>query len=201
MNPPCLIKYTIITFIVISIIFGWKYKNKKKQRLKYIKNYNFPSKIKDSILKEYPHLNDNNLNTIIDGLRTYFIIAVNANNSTIAMPSKVVDLAWHEFLLHTKDYLEFSKKAFGKFFHHIPSNSSSLNKSLDKSYKKAWVLSCQNEYITPDYPEKLPLLFRIDEELNIINGNIYPLNGKLGKDYSNGVYSSSGCGGGCGGGC
>ncbi|MFH9606889.1 hypothetical protein [Streptomyces sp. NPDC017448] len=35
-------------------------------------------------------------------------------------PSKVVDPAWHAFLLHTKDYAEWCTARFGYVIHHDP---------------------------------------------------------------------------------
>ena len=42
-----------------------------------------------------------------------------ANNKKMS-PSKLVDSAWHEFILHTKQYYEYCHNRFGKFIHHVP---------------------------------------------------------------------------------
>ena len=41
------------------------------------------------------------------------------NSST---PTKKVDEAWHEFVLHTKNYAEFCSQRYGRFIHHVPSS-------------------------------------------------------------------------------
>jgi hypothetical protein len=35
-------------------------------------------------------------------------------------PSQRIDLAWHEFILFTKDYQAFCLNYFGRFIHHVP---------------------------------------------------------------------------------
>jgi len=35
-------------------------------------------------------------------------------------PSKPVDLAWHEFILFTRDYADFCQQYVGCFVHHVP---------------------------------------------------------------------------------
>jgi hypothetical protein len=35
-------------------------------------------------------------------------------------PSKRVDRAWHEFLLHTREYAAFCDERYGRFLHHDP---------------------------------------------------------------------------------
>jgi hypothetical protein len=43
-----------------------------------------------------------------------------SGNGTRKSPTKEVDLAWHEFILFTRDYAQFCEKYFGTFIHHIP---------------------------------------------------------------------------------
>ena len=35
-------------------------------------------------------------------------------------PSRLVDIAWHAFILYTMDYANFCQVNFGRFLHHIP---------------------------------------------------------------------------------
>lgn len=37
---------------------------------------------------------------------------------------KVLDEAWHTFILHTRDYAEYCSNRFGRFVHHIPTIQS-----------------------------------------------------------------------------
>jgi hypothetical protein len=35
-------------------------------------------------------------------------------------PSPSVDALWHDFILHTRDYIAFCDRNFGKIVHHVP---------------------------------------------------------------------------------
>lgn len=44
-----------------------------------------------------------------------------ASRSDVALaPSPAVDAAWHDFILHTRDYDRYCRTAFGFFVHHAP---------------------------------------------------------------------------------
>ncbi|MEU2428320.1 hypothetical protein ABZ611_02170 [Streptomyces sp. NPDC007861] len=36
------------------------------------------------------------------------------------VPSKLVDIGWHTFILHTVDYAAFCEQVVGRFVHHVP---------------------------------------------------------------------------------
>jgi hypothetical protein len=50
-------------------------------------------------------------------LRAYFARCATGDT---APPSRDADLAWHEFLLLTREYEEFCQRAFHRFLHHPP---------------------------------------------------------------------------------
>jgi len=39
------------------------------------------------------------------------------------MPSRMVDIAWHEFIIFTRAYADFSSKATGRFLHLPPTEA------------------------------------------------------------------------------
>lgn len=47
--------------------------------------------------------------------------------SYILSPSKRVDEAWHQFILHTLVYHEYCTKCYDKYLHHTPSNDTLEN--------------------------------------------------------------------------
>lgn len=168
----------------------------------------------ETLLKTYPHLTQENINLIVKGLKEYFHICNDAGKSIIAMPSQVVDVAWHDFILFTKEYESFCKKAFGRFLHHHPAEAMKSQKVAQESIQKIWIISCDRENITANFPEKLPILFLLDNLLNIPDGFKYTLDcNEEDKEYfcvdyiGGGKISSttggsgSGCGGGCSSGC
>lgn len=53
-----------------------------------------------------------------DTKRFLYLVGINPGNS-YGPPAKI-DVGWHEFILHTKDYASFCEKHFGRFIHHVP---------------------------------------------------------------------------------
>ncbi|MEU7618965.1 hypothetical protein AB0M91_07310 [Micromonospora rifamycinica] len=39
-------------------------------------------------------------------------------------PSEMVDIGWHTFILHTRDYADFCQRTAGRFVHHEPEPTS-----------------------------------------------------------------------------
>lgn len=48
-------------------------------------------------------------------------LAVAASTRDRLMPSREIDDAWHEFILHTREYATFCEEHLGRFVHHEPS--------------------------------------------------------------------------------
>lgn len=119
-----------------------------------------------------------------------------------AMPSKLVDRCWHSFICETKEYQAFCKAVFGSFLHHESSVNTSfplVNISADdiKSRKATAMLTKAEAQLEIDFKNQLsaariyrwalavnkaesssgtnqvPLLFSIDQKLNIKDGYFY----------------------------
>jgi hypothetical protein len=45
-------------------------------------------------------------------------------NASVARlsPSEIIDGAWHEFILHTKQYTDYCGEQFGRYIHHLPTD-------------------------------------------------------------------------------
>lgn len=211
---------TIIFIVIVgSLILYWRYtKGDIAKRDIYINNYTFPKRLSETLLTTYPHLQANDVQLVIKALRQYFHICNMAGKTMVAMPSQVVDVAWHEFILFTREYESFTQQALGRFLHHTPAEAMKSKTHAQESIKIAWKFACQRENIDPSTPTKLPLIFALDSMLNIEDGFKYSLdcNTKNGAAYCGGdigcssgcagdsdsgnfTDSSSGCGGGCGG--
>lgn len=127
-----------------------------------------------------------------------------ANNRLVSMPSQVIDLAWHEFILFTREYEQFCKQGFGHFLHHTPAEAMKSATVAQEGIKRAWRIACYREGINPQKPTKLPLIFAIDGNFNIEDGFRYHLNcmaGQQKKTKEGGDYCGShiGCASGCSG--
>jgi hypothetical protein len=49
-----------------------------------------------------------------------FLMVVSLNPGRTFCPSKMVDIGWHAFLMHTRDYIAFCNKVNGQYIHHEP---------------------------------------------------------------------------------
>lgn len=49
-----------------------------------------------------------------------FLATCAPNTNGRLVPSRLVDIGWHTFLLHTRDYAAFCDQVAGRFLHHVP---------------------------------------------------------------------------------
>lgn len=193
-------KYIILAIVALVVLIIYR-KVQKLRRERFLKHYRFPKSIPDKLLKHYPHLDADQVDRVMYGLREYFAICNTAGKRMISMPSQVVDVAWHEFILFTRSYEDFCKQGLGHFLHHTPAEAMSTPQIAQDGIKRAWRLSCLREGLDPKNTLVLPTLFALDSELSIPDGFEYVMN-CTGEDGRN-VYCAGhiGCGGGCGSGC
>ncbi len=207
-----LIIYGILTCGLIYV-FRLVKRSSYNRRRKFIDAYVFPQTIKSKLLEIYPHLTKAQIDEVMKGLKEYFHISNMAGQKFVSMPSQVVDVAWHEFILFTLKYQNFCSKAFSRFLHHVPAEAMKTPTVAQEGIQRAWRLACKREKINPESPSKLPLLFRLDSELTIPNGFKYRKDCKssngdsycashIGCSSCGGTSCSShGCSSSCGGGC
>lgn len=194
----------------------------------YIDTCQFPFSLTGKVSKTYPHLSSIQVESVMKGLRQFFQICHEAGPVMVAMPSQVVDVAWHEFILSTQAYDDFCQQAYGHFLHHMPAQAMRQASQGPQGIKRAWRLACEREGINPKRPTRLPLLFALDADLEIPDGFKYSIDcsrpgshpycashvgcsgGSCGTSGSGGHSTSDGdsggdssggsCGSGCGGG-
>jgi hypothetical protein len=193
----------LIIIVIAVIIFYFIFlKRRQASQLAYIENYQFHSVLNKKVKLKYPHLNDAQVELVLATLKDYFIFCNKAKKRMVAMPSQVVDIAWHEFILYTRAYEIFSRKAIGRFLHHTPTEAMKSPTLAQEGIKRAWRLACANENINPRTPARLPLLFAIDAMLDIPDGFKYSLNckDKTSPNYGDGYCAGHiGCTSGCSG--
>jgi len=189
-------QYLVLVVILVAIVIILTKRTQKRRRVYFIENYEFHNLIETKLKNKYPHLKDEDIKLVFQALRDYFYFCFNAKKKAVAMPSQVVDVAWHEFILMTKEYESFCYQSFGGFLHHTPTETMKNKTTATQGIKRAWKLACMKEGIDSKTPSKLPLLFAIDALLNIEDGYKYSLDCKK----TNGDYcashigcSSSGC--------
>lgn len=194
----------LLVGIAFIIVIFYRYKAYQKSRhlnrIRFIYTYVFPDSLAQRVLEKYPHLTPEQVNTVMEGLKEYFQICHIAGKIPVAMPSVAVDVAWHEFILFTKQYQGFCKQAIGHFLHHVPAEAMTTRTKAQEGIKNAWKISCVREGMSPNQAKKLPCLFALDTELNIPNGFKYSLDCKKGVIDSYCV-AHIGCSSACDSGC
>ncbi|HVF17642.1 MAG TPA: hypothetical protein VNA21_12045, partial [Steroidobacteraceae bacterium] len=81
--------------------------------------------------------------------------------------SQVADDLWHEFILYTRGYEMFCKRAFGRFMHHTPAIAMGASEQNNDGLRRTWRHACWEENINPRSPTRLPLLFALDAKLGV----------------------------------
>lgn len=205
----------ITTLLCLLAALLWR-RWERRSAERAVRTLPVPSFLRDRLRLVYPHLDDAATRQVERGLRQFFGANARARGDFVAMPSKVVDALWHEFILHTRGYETFCQRAFGRMLHHTPAEAlegptpvatrgaaraSRSGRSVSPSQRlaglrRAWNWSCHEEGIDPRRPKTLPLLFALDTLLDIPDGYRYvPDCRLLGEDRG-----STHCGGDLGGG-
>lgn len=161
------------------------------ERERFVRRYTFSAELFAKVQEKYPLLEEKDLYLVAKALRQYFLAYLRSGGKTVGMPSRVVDEMWHEFILDTRKYTAFCKKAFGDYFHHIPASRSQKGVPIANGMQLTWRLACLEENLNPGKATRLPLLFAIDEKLKIPNGNIH----KRSPQVTGAESGASGCGG------
>jgi hypothetical protein len=66
--------------------------------------------------------------------------------------------------------------ALGRFLHHTPAEAMLTPQNAQEGIRRAWRLACGLENISARTPPRLPLIFKLDDRLNIPDGFRYSLN-------------------------
>ena len=174
-------------------------------RRQFVREAPLPRFLGAKLMAQYPQLSVRDTELVLHGLRQFFMAHLRSNRQFVAMPSKVVDAAWHEFILHTRGYEQWCHAAFGSLLHHSPAEVLGRDPKRNSGLRRAWFWACKEESIDPGAPTRLPLLFALDKKFAIAGGFTYvpncrDINNKAGSDAYCGTSFGDGGGGGCGGG-
>jgi hypothetical protein len=179
----------------------------------YILAYDFPPHIKRRVQRRHPDLSDGEWKLVEQGLREWFVGCAWRGRTVLGMPSRVVDDAWHEFILDSVAYTAFCNAAFGGYLHHTPDEamSTSMADALGDTVR-AWDRSdmgASEESVLWDLDERL----EIHEPLGLSGLQLSAARSggaALGTPYLGGCVvggggsdggGEGGCGGGGDGGC
>lgn len=193
----------VLGLVLLSIIVYISRAVKLSQRRNFIRHYKFPPGLLKKLQATHPQIQAKEFSLVAQALRQFFLAYLLSNKQPVAMPSRIADDLWHEFILYTKQYAEFCRLAFGEFFHHTPAAAMGAHKETNTGLRRIWWYACKEENIAPRKPLRMPLLFALDSKLRIARGHYYSLAsmallGKQKDDQSDvevASTSSSGCGG------
>jgi uncharacterized membrane protein YgcG len=184
----------------------------RKRRRAFVESYEFPMALKNKIRDELD--SDRPVNVALEGLREWYLACLEAGpKATLGMPSRAVDVAWHEMILMTRTYHHFCERAFGYYLHHSP--EAVMDEPMRDGLARTLVAVERNRALTM---AGIPLLFAIDSELDLVGGQSWAeadiaalrdhhryLDHAGAHTWSGGGFASTcstgdGGGGGCGGG-
>jgi hypothetical protein len=143
------------------------------QRDRAVREAPLPQFLKRKLRETYPQLSGKDCDLVERGLRQFFLATLRSGKQFVAMPSRVVDAMWHEFILHTRAYRDWCELTLGWFLHHTPAEALGAQAKGNDGLRRAWYWACRDEAIQPRRPTRLPLLFALDAKLDIANGFHY----------------------------
>ncbi|MEU5935713.1 hypothetical protein [Micromonospora sp. NPDC047187] len=133
----------------------------------------FPASGRQHLRNRYPHLSDDDLVLVETATRQWFRIIARQPGAKLSMPSVVVDDLWQEMTLHARDYATFCDAAFGRSTHHRPTSATSSDRTDANRGPLLLATLGHGRRDEGCGPTGLPLLFRVDQELHIHDGNRY----------------------------
>jgi hypothetical protein len=161
--------FVIASIVAVVIVGVWA----RYQRERMIREAPLPQYLKRKLRAAYPALAQKDTDLVERGLRQFFLACSRSRGKFVAMPSRVVDAMWHEFILHTQAYRDWCGLALGRFLHHTPAEVLGPQAATNDGLRRAWFWSCKDEAINPRAPTRLPLLFALDTKLAIPDGFHY----------------------------
>lgn len=157
--------------IAVAVVLWARYNVLRREA--FIRNVELPRGLFDKLRARHPHMTVKDCQLVAHGLRQFFLAYLKSGRKLVSMPSQVVDDLWHEFILYTRNYENFCRKAFGRFLHHTPAEVLSSNRRKNEGLRRCWWFVCREENINPRAATRLPLLFALDAKLGIPGGYSY----------------------------
>jgi hypothetical protein len=135
-------------------------------QLAFIDAYPFPSGIRLGFAGRHAPLSGTDVRTVEAAARQWFRLAARRPRTKLAQPSIIVDVLWRELILRSRDYAEFCETAFlGLLPYAAPFDMNAEPAAANRTR-----LGMTYRLARQDEPRRLPLLFRVDQELGISGG-------------------------------
>ncbi len=212
----------IFNVLVLAVLGYFWSRLRVAKREAFIRGEPLPPGLLDKLAARRPELELKDRQLVARALRQFFLAYLKSGRKFVSMPSQLADDLWHEFILYTRHYQAYCRKAFGGYLHHTPAVVLGANQRDNAGLRRVWWQCCREENIDPRNPARLPLLFALDGKFGIADGFRYvpdcaalrrngdgsaycggdftSFGGGDGSDGFGDSGSDGGCGGGCGGG-
>jgi hypothetical protein len=142
-------------------------------RRQFIRDAALPPFLVKKLREAHPQLSAGDAQLVLRGLRQFFMAHLRSGRKFVSMPSRVVDTAWHAFILHTQGYQAWCRTAFGGMLHHTPAEVLGRDPKRNDGLRRTWFWACKEESIDPRKPARLPLLFALDKKFAVAGGFVY----------------------------
>ena len=126
----------LVILVFALIVVGVKLR--QARRAEFIRTHPFPPGLYARLRKRRPDLTQADCQLVAQGLRQFFLAYLKGGCKFVAMPSQVADDRWHEFILYTRHYDRFCRRAFGRFLHHTPAVVLSKQRRDNAGLRRCW---------------------------------------------------------------
>ncbi|HSV55348.1 MAG TPA: hypothetical protein VLJ57_24710 [Burkholderiaceae bacterium] len=165
----CAVFGLVVSGLLAAALSAWE----RSLRRQFIRDAVIPRYLVAKLQAAHPQLKAGDAELVLRGLRQFFMAHLRSGGKFVAMPSRAVDTAWHEFILHTKAYQGWCNVAFGAMLHHTPAEVLGRDPKRNDGLRRSWYWACKEESIDPRKPARLPLLFALDRKFAIPGGFSY----------------------------
>jgi len=145
------------------------------RRQEFVATYRLPKGVGRKLQRKLGQSTD--LGIAFQGLHQWLRLHV-AAPGLLAMPSTAVDELWHDFILHTEEYQDFCRKAYGRTLHHSPEQSmetTALDALQGEGIGRTFAMACADGGIRLPQMLGLPILFQVDTALTMTDGQQWVL--------------------------
>ena len=164
----------LVLGLVIAVVLNGALKAwQESARRQFVREARLPPFLLEKLREIYPQLQPRDAELVVRGLRQFFMAHLRSGRAFVGMPSKLVDAAWHEFILHTQAYQQWCRYAFGGMLHHTPAEVLGRSAQRNDGLRRTWYWACKEESIDERRPSRLPLLFALDGKFGIEGGFRY----------------------------
>lgn len=160
---------SVVGVVLSGALKAWQ----ESARRQFVREARVPPFLLAKLRDIYSQLQPRDTDLVVRGLRQFFMAHLRSNRAFVGMPSRAVDAAWHEFILHTQAYQQWCRYAFGGMLHHTPAEVLGQSAKRNDGLRRTWYWACKEESIDPRQPSRLPLLFALDAKFAIAGGFSY----------------------------